>query len=127
MKEISASQAALLLRLALERKRESQDERNVRFSRARLTRLTLKRLWKKKELKSSFLDEVAAELLKQGWIFFGADDFYAVVQIRMVRNWTKVSSKVVAGELERFSKGSLDFKKLERKLEVVEEDNNDDD
>jgi hypothetical protein len=76
-------QAALLLLRLFELK---DGARNKPMTRARLTPPMLKRLWNRRRLSPTFLQDVADWLLVAGWVFFDAGSTYAVVRVTAVEN-----------------------------------------
>lgn len=110
MKKIDAREAALILLRAVE---ERGDRRDKELSRARLSTLTLKRLWNREILSEVWLAEVNDWLLSAGWTLFRAGTAFGVVKRSIVENWPRISSKRIRDELERVAAGRYDFDALE--------------
>ena len=71
-------QAALLLLRLFELR---DGARNKPMTRARLTPPMLKRLWNRRRLSPTFLQDVSDWLLVAGWVFFDAGPTYGVVRL----------------------------------------------
>jgi hypothetical protein len=96
--------------------RERQDRRGKPTSRARLSEITLKRLWNREALTRPFLDEVQEWLLSVGWTLIYAGSTYAAVKVDSVLDWPPHSAKRLAPELSLVAQGTYDFAELERTL-----------
>ena len=99
-------ECALLLLRVFESRNE---ERSQPVTRARLSELTLKRLWLRQRLTREFLAEVEEWLLSAGWALLFAGSTYAAIKVAAVENWPRLSSKRIADELATVSKGEFDF------------------
>src|SRR4051812_44077357 len=93
--------ALLLLRVI-----ESRDlERGRPTTRARLSELTLKRLWSCPRLTADFIAGVERWLLPAGWALLFAGSTYAVIKVAAVENWPRLAFKRVEEELEAVAAG----------------------
>jgi hypothetical protein len=109
----------LLLRLL----EDKGDDLGKPITRARLSEITLKRLWKRERLAGHFLAEVQEWLLTAGWALIDAGSTYAAVKIDVVENWPRVSSKRIDNELRKVSSGDPKyFADLEERLLAKRED-----
>ncbi len=103
----SPRQAALLILHLLA-------EKPAKVTRARLTEITIRRLWNRSRVvDQAFLLEVQELLLQAGWAFFWARSSYALVRVEAVEGWPRISSKRIADDLEKVSRGHFDFDQLE--------------
>ena len=98
--------AILLLHLIEVRGGESQP-----VNRVRLSELTLRRLWSRTRLSSEFLEEVQEWLSRGGWTLFFAQNTFAAIKTSAVQNWVRVSSKLIADDLDLVERGEFDFQK----------------
>jgi hypothetical protein len=106
-------QAALLLLRLFELK---DGARNKPMTRARLTPPMLKRLWNRRRLSPTFLQEVADWSLVAGWVFFDAGSTYAVVRVTAVENWPRVFTKPMREDLRKVAAGTYEFSEHEHLL-----------
>ena len=98
--------AILLLHLIEVRGGESQP-----VNRVRLSELTLRRLWSRNRLSSEFLEEIQEWLSRGGWTLFFAQNTFAAIRTSAVQNWVRVSSKLIADDLDLVERGEFDFQK----------------
>lgn len=105
----SARQAALLVLHLLDA--GGVDRRPV--SRARLTEITIRRLWRRTRVPEGFLLEVQEFLLSAGWALFWAGSSYAIIRVSAIEGWQRISSKRIEDDLERISRGRFDFEEIE--------------
>jgi hypothetical protein len=110
-------EAALLLLRALE---ERGQRRGKEMTRARLSRVTLKRLWNRENLSELWLNEVNEWLLSAGWTLFYAGTTFGAVKSSIVENWPRVASRHLEDVLDQVSRNSFEFSKLEPLLTRVE-------
>jgi hypothetical protein len=96
--------------------RERQDRRGKSTSRARLSEITLKRLWNREVLSRPFLDEVQEWFLTAGWTLIYAGSTYAAIKVDSILDWPRHSAKRLAGELNLVAQGIYDFAELEKRL-----------
>jgi hypothetical protein len=89
---------------------------NKEVTRARLSEITLQRLFKRRRLSPELLAEVQEWLFRVGWILFFAGTTYAVVKIKVVDGWGRISSKRIAADLEKVATGEFDYDSLEHLL-----------
>jgi hypothetical protein len=115
MHKPDSRQAALLLLHAI-------DERGLRrgkeMTRARLSRITLKRLWNREDLSERWLADVNEWLLSAGWTLLYAGTTFGAVKNSVVENWPRVASKHSEDVLDHVRRGSFDFSKLEPLLQT---------
>jgi hypothetical protein len=83
------------------------------LTRARLTEITLRRLWSRTRISNEFLAEVQEYLLHAGWVLFWAGSSYAIIQVSSVEGWARISSKRINEDLAKVSNGKFDFELLE--------------
>jgi hypothetical protein len=102
---------AALLVLHVLRTKESETGKDV--TRARLTEITLRRLWGRTRISNELLLEVQEYLLHGGWVLFWAGSSYAVIQVSSVEGWPRISSKRINEDLEKVSARKFDFELLE--------------
>jgi hypothetical protein len=95
---------------------ERQDRRTKPTSRARLSEITLKRLWNREVLGRPFLEEVQEWLLTAGWTLIYAGSTYAAIKVDSVLDWPRHSAKRLASELNLVAQGIYDFTELEERL-----------
>ena len=111
----NAREAALLLLHALE---ERGERRGNEMTRARLSRVTLKRLWNREKLPERWLDDVNEWLLSAGWTLFYSGTTFGVVKTTVVENWPRVASKHLAPVINKMKQGAYDFSQLENLLKT---------
>ena len=102
----NAQECAILLLLMIEVRGGEQP-----VSRVRLSELTLKRLWSRNRLSSEFLEDVQEWLSRGGWTLFFAQNTFAAIKTSAVQNWVRVSSKLIADDLDLVERGEFDFQK----------------
>jgi hypothetical protein len=102
---------AALLVLHVLRTKESETGKDV--TRARLTEITLRRLWGRTRISDELVLEVQEYLLNAGWVLFWAGSSYAVIQVSSVEGWPRISSKRINEDLDKVSTGKFDFELLE--------------
>jgi hypothetical protein len=90
------------------------DRRTV--SRARLTEITIRRLWRRTRVPEGFLLEVQEFLLSAGWALFWAGSSYAIIRVAAVEGWPRISSKRIEDDLQRLARGRFDFDGIEHLL-----------
>ena len=98
--------AIILLYLIETRGKDSQP-----ITRVRLSELTLRRLWSRNRLPSEFLEEIQEWLSRGGWSLFFAQSTFAAIKTSAVQNWVRVSSKLMADDLDLVERGEFDFEK----------------
>lgn len=116
-------QAAMLTLCLLEAK---QKEVSQELTRARLSELTVRRLWGRSRISDEFLAEVQEELLRRGWALFWARSTYAVIKVEAVEGWGQISSKRIAEKLRLIDQGKFSFETLDYLLLPDEKDETDD-
>jgi hypothetical protein len=79
------------------------------LNRVRLSELTLRRLWSRTRLSSEFLEEIQEWLSRGGWTLFFAQNTFAAIKTSAVQNWVRVSSKLMADDLDLVERGEFDF------------------
>jgi hypothetical protein len=108
-----ARQCALLL-LALLEKRATK--RNRTLSRARLSELTLRKLWQRNSFGPSFVFAVNEWLNDVSWAIFFAGTTYGAVRTGVVESWTTVAAKWLAEDADAIAGGTYDYADLEQTL-----------
>ena len=98
--------AILLLHMIEVRSGDSQP-----VNRVRLSELTLRRLWSRNRLSSEFLEEVQEWLSRGGWSLFFAQNTFAAIKTSAVQNWVRVSSKLIADDLDLVERGEFNYEK----------------
>jgi len=106
-------QCAMLIAHLLATK-EKEAEREV--TRARLSEITLQRLFGRQRISPELLVEVQEWLFRVGWILFFAGTTYAVIRMKVVDGWGRISSKRIGDDLEKVGSGEFDFESLEHLL-----------
>jgi hypothetical protein len=114
----TAREAAMLV-IRLIHARQKETSRQV--TRARLSELSLRRLWVRSQIPSSFLRRVQEILIQAGWALFWAGSSYAIIKTDAVEGWTLISSKRMSDDLEKISRNLYDFNQLEKLLLPKEE------
>jgi hypothetical protein len=109
-------EAAVLLLYAIE---ERGERRGKPLTRARLSRLTLTKLWNRQQLDGPWTRDVNEWLLSAGWVLIATGATYAVVKSEVINNWPRVASKHIDDVLEQVGRGSFDFSTLERLLQAA--------
>ena len=113
-------QCAMLIVHLLEAKQEGlPGDREV--TRARLSEITIQRLFKRQRISPEFVAEVQEWLFRVGWVLFFAGTTYAVVKMKVVDGWGRISSKRIQRDLEKAGTGEFDFDTLEPLLLVEPE------
>jgi hypothetical protein len=110
-------EAAMLLLHAIQ---ERGNRRGKPLTRARLSRVSLKRLWNREQLAEPWLDEVNEWLLSAGWTLVYAGTTFGVVKTDVVENWPRIASKYLNPVIDEVKQGSFDFSQLERLLKPEE-------
>jgi hypothetical protein len=95
-----ARQAAMMVLRLLDAK--TAEGRSV--SRARLTELTIRRLWGRTRVQEAFLLDVQEILLNAGWALFWAGSSYAVIRLSAIEGWPRISSKRIEFDLDRLAR-----------------------
>jgi hypothetical protein len=90
-------------------------------SRARLTEITIRRLWRRTRVADRFLLEVQEFLLSAGWALFWAGSSYAIIRVSAVEGWQRISSKRIEDDLERIGRGRFDFAEIEHLVLPVDD------
>jgi hypothetical protein len=109
----NAKEAALILLCALE---ERGERRNKPLTRARLSALTLSKLWDRNQLTEAWIREVNEWLLSAGWLLVSAGKIYGVLKTEVIENWPRVASKHSKAIVDQVASGSFDFSTLEHLL-----------
>jgi hypothetical protein len=102
----------ILLRLL----EDKEEELGRPPTRARLSGITLKRLWKRERLTDIFMNEVQDWLITAGWALLDVGSTYAAVKVDTVENWPRLSSKRIQGELHKAGGDAHYFEQLEERL-----------
>jgi hypothetical protein len=92
---------------------------------ARVSELTLRRLWKRQRLTEQFLQEVEEWLLSAGWALVFAGSTFGAVRVDAVENWHRLSSKRLDDEIDKVGRGDFNFGDLERRFLAADGDQTD--
>jgi hypothetical protein len=111
-------EAAMLLLHAIQ---ERGNRRGKPLTRARLSRVTLKRLWNREQLTEPWLDEVNEWLLSAGWTLVFAGRTFGVLKTDVVENWPRIASKYLNDDIDDVKQGAFDFSQLEHLLKSEQE------
>ena len=111
--------ALLLLRMLQSKDKERISDGKTELTRARLSFLTLRKLWSRPSINPLFLEEVNTFLFQSGWALFLAGDTYAVVRIEAVESWVRVSWKRIASEVDAVTWEQVPLDVGERSLSDV--------
>ncbi len=106
-------QCAMLIAHLLARKQELAGRE---VTRARLSEITLQRLFGRQRISPEFLVEVQEWLFRVGWVLFFAGTTYAVVNSKVIDGWRRISSKLIKEDLEKVRRGEPIFDDLEHLL-----------
>jgi hypothetical protein len=90
-------------------------------SRARLTEITIRRLWRRSRVADRFLLEVQEFLLSAGWALFWAGSSYAIIRVAAVEGWQRISSKRIDHDLESIARGQFKFAEIEHLVLPVDD------
>jgi hypothetical protein len=115
--------AMLLLRLIEAKHTETGKD----VTRTRLSEATLRKLWCRSRITTEFVHEVQEWLFMAGWVLFFAGSTYAMINLRVVDAWMRISAKRMAKEIAEVQRGKKDiFAKFEHLLLRNEEGPDDD-
>jgi hypothetical protein len=106
-------QSAILVLRSIELRNSG---RRKPMTRAQFTLPMLRRLWNRPRLSPEFLEQVSVWLAVAGWCFFNAGPTYAAIRISAVKNWPRLGTKRIAGELDQVASGKFQFEDHERLL-----------
>jgi hypothetical protein len=104
-----ARECALLLLLLIDAKEKDSGQQLARF---RVAELTLKRLWGRQRIEMGLLEAVNEWLLRTGRALFFAGSTYAVVGVKWLEGWPRVSSKRLSNEITEVMEGRFDFDRI---------------
>jgi hypothetical protein len=104
--------AMLIVHLLSRRRKEATKE----VTRARLSEITLRRLFGRQRISPELLLEVQEWLFRAGWVLFSAGTTYVVVKMKVIEGWGRISSKRIGDDLEHVLRGEFDFDTLEHLL-----------
>ena len=82
---------------------------NREVTRARLSEITLQRLFNRRRISPEWLAEVQEWLFRFGWVLFFAGTTYAVIKIKVIDGWGRISSKRIQADLEKVGSGQFDY------------------
>jgi hypothetical protein len=91
------------------------------ISRARLSEITLQRLFKRRRISPELLADVQEWLFRAGWVLFFAGTTYAVVNMKVIDGWGRISSKRIGADLDQVDEGGFAYDALEYLLGRFEE------
>jgi hypothetical protein len=104
-----------MLTLGLMKAKHTETGKDV--TRTRLSEATLRKLWCRSRLTTEFVHEVQEWLFMAGWVLFFAGSTYALINVRVVDAWMRISSKRMANEIAEIQRGKKDiFAKFEHLL-----------
>jgi hypothetical protein len=103
-----------------------QTETGKEVTRTRLSEATLRKLWCRSRLTTEFVHEVQGWLFMAGWVLFFAGSTYAMINIRVVDAWMRISPKRMATEIADVQRARFDFARLEPLLLRKDEGADDD-
>jgi hypothetical protein len=103
--------------LLLRALKQKGDQRGRPLTRARLSRLTLNRLWNREQLNEAWMRDVNEWLLSAGWLLINAEATYGVVKTSVIEHWPRVASKHIE-DLDLVGRGNFDFSNLEPLLQT---------
>jgi hypothetical protein len=103
-----------------------QTETGKDVTRTRLSEATLRKLWCRSRLTTEFVHEVQEWLFMAGWVLFFAGSTYAMINVRVVDGWMRISAKRMATEIAEVRRAKFDFAGLEHLLLRHEEGADDD-
>jgi hypothetical protein len=104
-----------------------QAEVSKEVTRARLSDVTIRRLFRRQRITPDFLVEVQEWLYRAGWVLFFAGSTYGVVKTKVIDGWGRISSKRIQSDLDQVGRGQFKFEKLEKLLLVSTTDVPDED
>jgi hypothetical protein len=110
MSEMTDRQAALMILGSLEERGLRRTGGKV-LTRARFTKLTLKKLCDRETITQAWIDRVNESLMKAGWVLIDAGTTYGAVKVSVVENWPRAISKNL---LTNMKNGKSDWNTLER-------------
>jgi hypothetical protein len=113
MTELTDRQCALMILASLEERGSRRADGKV-LTRARFTRLTLKRLCDRETITQAWIDRVNESLMKAGWVLIDAGTTYGAVKVSVVENWPRAISKNLKSELAKVKEERFVWNKLER-------------
>jgi hypothetical protein len=114
MNKLASREAALILLYALA---ERGQRRGKELTRARVSQVSLKRLWNRENLNEAWLAEVNDWLLSAGWTLIYAGTTFGVIKKGVVENWPRIASKRIQDVLDQVAAGSFKFDELEHLLQ----------
>jgi hypothetical protein len=106
-------ESAILVLRNIELRNQTRDKP---MTRAQFTVPMLRRLLNRPRLSPEFLEHVSAWLAVAGWCFFNAGPTYAAVRISAVKNWPRLGTNRIAGELDHLAQGKFPFEDHEHLL-----------
>jgi hypothetical protein len=113
MSDLTDRQCALMVLLSL-KERSSRRAEGRPLTRARFTKLTLKRLCERETITQGWIDRVNESLMKAGWVLIDAGSTFGAVKINVVENWPRATSKNLKSELDQVKKGTFKWNALEQ-------------
>jgi hypothetical protein len=111
--------AMLIAHLLASKQRELPGKREI--TRARLSEITLQRLFKRRRISPELLADVQEWLFRVGLVLFFAGTTYAVVKMKVIDGWRRISSKRIGKDLEKVGKGEFGYDTIEHLLLGSEE------
>ena len=108
MIELTDQQCALMILLSLQ-ERGARRKDGKALTRARFSKLTLKRLCQRQTITQAWIDRVNEPLMTAGWVLIDAGTTYGAVKVNVVENWPRAISKNLRTELDQVKSGTFEF------------------
>ncbi len=115
MSELTDRQCALMILLSLQ-ERGARRRDGKALTRARFSKLTLKRLCLRQTITQAWIDRVNEPLMTAGWVLIDAGTTYGAVKVNVVENWPRAISKNLRTVLDQVKNGTFDFDRHEKLL-----------
>src|ERR1700733_10035757 len=107
--------AMLIVHLLAKKQKEVGTKKEI--NRARLSENSPRSLFGRQRISPKFLLEVQEWLFRAGWVLFSAGTTYAVVKMKIVEGWGRISSNRIDKDLAEVSRGEFKlFDRLEHHL-----------
>ena len=115
MSELTDRQCALMILRSLQERGDRRKDGKA-LTRARFSKLTLKRLCQRQTITQAWIDRVNEPLMTAGWVLIDAGTTYGAVKVNVVENWPRAISKNLRTELDQVKNGTFDFDRHEKLL-----------
>jgi hypothetical protein len=113
--------ALLIAHLLATKQKNLPGDRTI--TRARLSEISLQRMFKRRRISPELLAEVQEWLFRVGWVLFFAGTTYAVVKMEVINGWGRISSKWIEEDIEKAGRGEFEYDTIEHLLLEPEERN----